>query len=166
MGMKVVTNTMRSMGSIISTKLALVSAVVLALAACATTPPLPKGHFIKPVDGFDISSGFGPRGGRPHKGADFRAPPGTPIVASIEGQVRFVGWQRGFGRLVIIDHGRGVETYYAHMQDQAATVGQQVAQGEVIGFVGMSGNATGPHVHFEVRVDGEPIDPMLVLARP
>ncbi|MEM9421293.1 MAG: M23 family metallopeptidase [Pseudomonadota bacterium] len=141
----------------------LVAIALWALASCASTPSRPAGHFIQPVPGFDISSGFGRRNGRPHNGLDFRAPRGTVIRASADGVVSFAGWQTGFGRIVILDHSRGTQTYYAHMQGFAVTVGQEVMQGEVIGFVGTSGNATGPHLHFEVRQGGKPLDPLLVL---
>lgn len=131
----------------------------LALAACAGTPP---SGFVAPLDRMVVSSEFAERRGikrRKHLGLDLRAPRGTPVAASQAGRVVFSGTQRGFGRVVIVDHGRGVRTYYAHLSGFAVGDGEGVSRGQTLGFVGQSGNATGPHLHFELRRDGKPVDP-------
>jgi len=88
---------------------------------------------------------------------------GTPIFAAGEGRVKFAGWQNGYGRTVILDHGNGITTLYAHMSRLGSyRVGQRVRQGTTIGYVGMSGLATGPHLHYEFRVGGMHKDPLKV----
>lgn len=98
-----------------------------------------------------------------HTGIDIGAPYGTPIKASNAGKVIYSGWYGGYGRVVIIDHGSctgaPTTTLYAHMSKSAATVGQNVTRGQVIGYVGTTGYATGPHLHFEVRINGKPQNP-------
>ena len=96
----------------------------------------------------------------PHEGIDIAAPAGTRIVAPAEGRVIEVGWQEGYGLMVVVDHGYGVETRYAHMSRTAAQVGQVVGRGDLLGYVGSTGLATGPHLHYEVRVNGRPVDPL------
>ena len=164
MGMKAVTGTMRSTGNITTTKACLAALLaVLTLSACATSKR--AGDLITPLSKFEMSSGFGMRApGRPHYGIDLRARKGTPIYASGNGRVTFAGRQRGFGRVVIIEHGGGVETFYAHMSGFAVREGKKVKQGQKIGYVGKSGNATGYHLHFEVRERGTPVDPLLRLS--
>ena len=105
-------------------------------------------------------------GGTNHAGLDFGAPTGTPIVAAAAGTVTTAGLAGGFGNLVVVSTGN-VQTYYAHQVDGslAVTVGQQVAAGQRVGAVGSTGNSTGPHLHFEVRVDGVPTDPVSFLRR-
>ena len=98
------------------------------------------------------SSGF-------HTGLDFATSTGTPIYASAAGTVKFAGTQGGYGKLVIIDHGNGYQTYYAHCSALYVTAGQYVNQGENISAVGSTGNSTGPHVHFEVRYNGNTQNP-------
>jgi murein DD-endopeptidase MepM/ murein hydrolase activator NlpD len=114
--------------------------------------------FIWPVNGV-VTSGFGWRWGRMHEGIDIAAPSGTSIRAAAAGTVIFAGWMGGYGNLVIIDHGNGLATAYGH-QSAIYVGGGSVAQGTVIGAVGSTGNSTGPHLHFEVRVNGSPVDPM------
>lgn len=114
--------------------------------------------FIWPVQGY-VTSGYGRRWGRMHTGIDIAAPGGTPIAAAKEGEVLYTGWMGGYGNLVAVDHGDSVVTLYAHQSRIAVVEGQQVAQGEVVGFVGTTGHSTGNHLHFEVRVDAEPRDP-------
>ena len=114
--------------------------------------------FIWPVQGF-VTSGYGRRWGRMHTGIDIAAPGGTPIAAAKEAEVLYTGWMGGYGNLVALDHGDSVVTLYAHQSRIAVVEGQQVAQGEVIGFVGTTGHSTGNHLHFEVRVDAAPRDP-------
>jgi murein DD-endopeptidase MepM/ murein hydrolase activator NlpD len=104
-----------------------------------------------------VTSGFGD--GRGHKGLDIAAPTGTTIVASRAGTVTFAGSQSGYGNVVYISHGDGIETRYAHMSAITCRRGLQVSQGQPIGRVGSTGHATGPHVHFEVRVNGSAVNP-------
>jgi murein DD-endopeptidase MepM/ murein hydrolase activator NlpD len=114
--------------------------------------------FIWPVSGV-VTSGFGWRWGRMHEGIDISAPAGTPIRAVAAGTVIFAGVMGGYGNLVIIDHGNGVATAYAH-QSSIYVGGGSVSQGTVIGAVGCTGSCTGNHLHFEVRVNGSAVDPM------
>jgi murein DD-endopeptidase MepM/ murein hydrolase activator NlpD len=115
-----------------------------------------------------ITSSFGMRYhpilhfARMHAGIDFGAAWGSPIVAAADGQVVAAGWTGGYGRQVQVAHGSGIVTTYSHMSSIAASPGEPVRQGEVIGYVGSSGLATGPHLHFEVRVNGHPVNPMTV----
>ncbi|MGH9025342.1 MAG: murein hydrolase activator EnvC family protein [Acidimicrobiia bacterium] len=126
--------------------------------------PLGTGQFLRPVPGA-IVSGFGPRvhpilgTTRVHTGLDMAAAYGEPIRAADTGVVVMAGWNGGYGNCVIIDHGAGLATLYAHQSELAVTVGQRVTRGEVIGYVGSTGLSTGPHLHFEVRVNGTPVDP-------
>jgi len=94
-----------------------------------------------------------------HEGIDIAAPAGTPIWATADGIVRFSGTQAGYGRLVIIDHGYGFQTVYAHNSRNVVRAGQRVKRGQVIAYVGSTGTSTGPHVHYEVRVSGKPVNP-------
>ena len=111
-----------------------------------------------PVKGV-LTSPFGPRGGRNHDGMDIAAPSGTPVRAAECGVVTSSGAQGGYGNLVCIRHSDRVETCYAHLSRYAVDDGQRVRKGQVIGYVGCTGNCTGPHVHFETRVDGNARDP-------
>jgi len=107
-----------------------------------------------------VTSVFGaPRGPSRHEGIDLSAPAGTPVRATADGVVSFAGRSGDFGRLVVIDHGDGWQTRYAHLKKIAVKKGKRVARGDVIGAVGKSGNATGPHLHYEVRRYGKPVDP-------
>ena len=125
---------------------------------------------IQPVSNKDldrIASGFGmridPVYGTPkmHKGLDFTAQQGTPIYATGDGTVSFAGFDEGgYGNHVIINHGYGYETLYGHMVRIKARAGQKLKRGEVIGWVGSTGKSTGPHCHYEVHVDGNPVDPV------
>jgi murein DD-endopeptidase MepM/ murein hydrolase activator NlpD len=100
------------------------------------------------------------RWGRMHEGIDLGAAYGTPIHAAAAGTVIYAGWMEGYGNLVIIDHGGGLATAYGHQSSIAVANGQSVSQGQVIGYVGSTGHSTGPHLHFEVRVNGAPVDPL------
>ncbi len=114
---------------------------------------------IWPVNG-PVVSPFGMRWGRLHAGIDIAAGSGTPIRAAASGRVVYSGWMDGYGNLVAIDHGRGLSTAYAHQSRIAVSNGQTVSQGQVIGYVGCTGHCFGPHLHFEVRINGTPVDPM------
>jgi murein DD-endopeptidase MepM/ murein hydrolase activator NlpD len=113
---------------------------------------------IWPVNG-PITSGFGPRWGSFHEGIDIGAPCGTPIHAAASGTVIYSGWMDGYGNFVIIDHGNGLATAYGH-QSAIYVSGGSVSQGQTIGAVGSTGHSTGCHLHFEVRVNGNPVDPL------
>jgi murein DD-endopeptidase MepM/ murein hydrolase activator NlpD len=115
--------------------------------------------FIWPVNG-PVTSGFGERWGRMHEGIDIGVGYGTPIQAAASGRVVYAGWMDGYGNLVAIDHGRGISTAYGHQSSIAVGNGQTVSQGEVIGYVGCTGHCFGPHLHFEVRINGAPVDPL------
>jgi murein DD-endopeptidase MepM/ murein hydrolase activator NlpD len=115
-----------------------------------------------PVSG-PVTSGFGWRWGRMHEGIDIGAPTGAPIRAVAAGTVIYAGWMSGYGQLVVVDHGGGLATAYAHMSSMAAGTGQGVAQGQVIGYVGCTGHCFGSHLHFEVRVNGAAVDPLRYL---
>lgn len=131
--------------------------------------PIPAwtGPFIRPVDG-PIVSGFGYRVHpifrrvKFHYGIDISAPSGTPIHAAADGVVVFAGWRRAYGNTVIVDHGNGLATLYAHCSRVLVSEGEVVKQGQVIALVGSTGLSTGPHLHFEVRRYGEPINPLAV----
>ncbi len=132
--------------------------------------PLRKEFLRTPVDFTRISSTFSAGRMHPilgtmraHRGVDYAAPTGTPIHAAGEGKVAFRGWQGGYGNVVVIQHGGHYSTLYGHMSKLAAlNVGQHVSQGQTIGFVGMTGLATGPHLHYEFRIDGVHRDPLTV----
>lgn len=110
-----------------------------------------------------MTSGFGMRWGRLHAGTDFAAPIGTPIYATADGVVIEAGWRSGYGRLIRIQHEFGIETRYAHLNVIRVNVGQRVSRGERIGDIGNSGRSTGPHLHYEVRVGGQAVDPMIYI---
>ena len=114
---------------------------------------------IWPVSG-PVTSGFGWRWGRMHEGIDIAVPTGTPVVAAASGHVIVAGWMGGYGNLVVIDHGGGLATAYGHNSSFAVGSGSTVSQGQTIAYAGSTGNSTGPHVHFEVRVNGSPVDPL------
>jgi murein DD-endopeptidase MepM/ murein hydrolase activator NlpD len=119
---------------------------------------------VKPTNGW-FTSKFGyrksPFTGRPvmHKGLDIAAPPGTPIIAPADGVISYAGYDSGYGKLISIDHGYGMVTRYGHVSKIYATLGQKVKRGDVIGAVGNTGRSTGPHLHYEVRINNVPVDP-------
>jgi murein DD-endopeptidase MepM/ murein hydrolase activator NlpD len=120
-----------------------------------------KAPFALPLKGnFRYTSGFGPRWGRMHQGTDFAAAYGTPIYATADGVVTSAGWGSGYGRLVKIQHEFGIETRYAHQSKILVKVGQRVSRGQQIGAMGNSGRSTGTHLHYEVRVGGQAVNPM------
>ncbi len=123
-----------------------------------------KAPFAMPVkDSFRFTSGFGQRWGRLHAGADFAGPTGTPIYATADGVVTWAGWQSGYGYLVKIQHEFGIETRYAHNSKLYVKKGQRVSRGDKIAAMGSSGRSTGSHVHYEVRVGGKPVNPMIYI---
>jgi murein DD-endopeptidase MepM/ murein hydrolase activator NlpD len=135
--------------------------------------PLKKSFIRMPIPYARLSSKFGARrhpvlgSMRMHKGVDYAAGTGTPIMAAGDARVQFAGWQNGYGRVVILDHGRGHTTLYGHMSRLGKIkVGQRIAQGTVIGYVGSTGLATGPHLHYEFRVNGVHRNPLSVTMPP
>jgi murein DD-endopeptidase MepM/ murein hydrolase activator NlpD len=114
---------------------------------------------IRPLSSWRVSSPFGPRNGRMHEGVDVMAPTGTPIRAAKAGRVIAAGLSGGAGIRVNVDHGNGLVTKYFHMSRIATSVGASVGQGQVLGYVGSTGNSSGPHLHFEVHVNGRPQNP-------
>ena len=136
--------------------------------------PLKKAFIRMPIPYARISSGFSSARKHPilgrvraHQGIDYAAHAGTPIMAAGDARVAFVGWKGGYGRAVILDHGRGYTTLYGHMSRFGKEhVGQRIAQGTVIGYVGMTGLATGPHLHYEFRINGVHRNPLSVTMPP
>ncbi|MCJ7754726.1 MAG: M23 family metallopeptidase [Thermoanaerobaculales bacterium] len=120
---------------------------------------IPRGWPV-PYDVARISSVFGEhRGSSRHKGLDLTAPKGTKVRTTADGRATFAGRSGDFGRLVVVEHGDGYETRYAHLKRIEVTKGKKVKRGAVVGTVGESGNATGPHLHYEVRLQGTPVNP-------
>jgi murein DD-endopeptidase MepM/ murein hydrolase activator NlpD len=124
----------------------------------AVTQHRSAAGLIWPIHG-PVTSEYGPRWGGFHPGIDIAPPYGTPIHAAKDGVVIFAAWNGGYGNFVLIDHGGGLVTGYAHQSQIAVTQGQTVNQGQVIGYEGSTGDSTGPHLHFEVRVSGSPQNP-------
>ena len=118
-----------------------------------------SGGLIWPVNG-PIVSPFGPRWGRMHEGVDIAVGSGTPVVASASGSVAIAGPVSGYGNYICISHTGGLSTCYAHNTSLSVSVGQSVSQGQVIAISGCTGHCLGPHVHFETRINGAPVDPM------
>jgi murein DD-endopeptidase MepM/ murein hydrolase activator NlpD len=135
----------------------------LTLAALRAEPPTSPLRLAWPLSG-TIADGFGPRGVRFHAGIDIPAPSGTPVVAAGDGVVVSAGWRDGgFGKTVEIEHEQGVTTLYVHLSTAHVKPKQRVARGAMVGLVGSTGNATGPHLHFEVHVRGAAVDPLSAL---
>jgi murein DD-endopeptidase MepM/ murein hydrolase activator NlpD len=103
------------------------------------------------------------RGSRFHRGVDISVPPGTPIVAPTDGVVSYVGREWDYGLMICLDHGHGFSTAYGHLKASAVRTGDKVRTGQVIGWVGLSGNSSGPHLHYEVRIQGSPVNPFRYL---
>jgi murein DD-endopeptidase MepM/ murein hydrolase activator NlpD len=142
-----------------------VAAGLLALSGCASgrrgveSSVMPRGWPV-PYDIAKVSSAFGaPRGSSRHQGIDLTAPKGTMVRATADGRVSFAGKSGDFGRLVVIEHSDGYETRYAHLKKIEVKKGRKLKRGAILGTVGKSGNATGFHLHYEVRLQGTPVNP-------
>ena len=127
---------------------------------------LGTGRFVHPIAGYPMTSRYGYRihpifrTSRLHTGQDYGAPAGTPIRAADDGVVIEAGWMGGYGKTVMVNHGKGLATLYAHTSAYYVRPGQVVKKGQVIAAIGSTGNSTGPHLHLEVRRNGSPVDPM------
>ena len=122
-----------------------------------------KGKFTWPLKGV-VTSKFGLRWGRRHDGIDIAAPKGTPIYSTADGEVLHIKWKHpGYGHLLIIKHGKNFVSIYAHNKNIFVKSGQKVKQGQKIASVGMTGRTTGPHLHFEIRLDNRPVNPLRFL---
>jgi hypothetical protein len=128
------------------------------LAALREPPPVSPIRLVRPIDAAP-ADGFGPRGDRFHSGVDYPAPPGTPVVAAGDGTVIAVGSFVGYGNLVVVQHSSGVTTLYAHLSKILVEQDGRVTRGTPVGLVGSTGESTGPHLHFEVRVRDAAVDP-------
>jgi murein DD-endopeptidase MepM/ murein hydrolase activator NlpD len=119
-----------------------------------------------PLDDARLTSDYGMRthpvlgGRRSHNGVDLAAPAGTPIYATADGYVSKAEWFSSYGKYVSIEHGADLQTRFAHMSDIAVTSGTRVKKGQLIGYVGSTGRSTGPHLHYEVRIAGKPVNPV------
>jgi murein DD-endopeptidase MepM/ murein hydrolase activator NlpD len=142
-----------------------VRALIAGYADPARTAPGngPAGSWVRPITG-PVTSGFGQRWGRLHAGVDFGAPIGIPVHAASGGTVVAAGPASGYGNWVKITHRGGVSTVYGHVSRWTVTVGQPVAAGQVVAYSGNEGRSTGPHLHFETRIDDQPIDPVAFYA--
>lgn len=141
--------------------------IFLLFSGCATTPPLSSGpEFIWPVRSGKLSQHFKP-GGKRHDGIDISGPRGTGIFAAASGRVIYAGRDfSGYGNLIIIEHGSDQwATFYAHLDAFRVRQGQTVSKGQLIGLMGRTGRATGVHLHFEVRYNLRPTDPMPLIQR-
>jgi len=133
------------------------------LAALRQPPPTSPVRISAPI-AIEPTDGFGPRGTRFHTGIDYPATVGTPVVAARDGVVAAVGALAGYGYVVELAHEQGVTTLYAHLSRIRVEPAERVTRGTVVGLVGQTGDATGPHLHFELRVRGAAIDPAVALA--
>jgi murein DD-endopeptidase MepM/ murein hydrolase activator NlpD len=130
-----------------------------------------RKNYLAPLVGGRVTSGFAMRLNpvlnrvKPHQGIDYAAPPGTPVRAVGDGVVEFAGWQNGYGNVVFLEHSKGHSTVYAHLNSIAVSRGQKISQGQHLGGVGSTGWATGPHLHFEFRINGVHKDPSTQMAR-
>jgi murein DD-endopeptidase MepM/ murein hydrolase activator NlpD len=147
------------------------SGAIFSVALVTSRPKISVGQFsgslpsLMPVAARRLTSSFGTRQHpilgtlRAHNGVDLAATYGSPIIATASGVVGTAGWSGGYGLLVSLDHGSGLQTRYGHMSRVSVTPGQQVQKGDVIGFVGSTGMSTGPHLHYEIRINGQAINP-------
>ncbi len=132
------------------------------LAALREPPPVSPIHLARPIGGMG-TDGFGPRGDRFHTGIDYPAAMGTAVAAAGDGVVLSAGVVAGYGNLVVLQHASGVTSFYGHLSRILVEPGRRVARGATIGLVGQTGDATGPHLHFEVRVRDAAVDPSTAL---
>jgi len=159
-------NSLIAQKQLLQSQLSADSAEIAAELARVQSPPYGDGSLIRPIPGGVIVSPFGPRAdpftGQAsfHPGVDIAAPCGTWIVAAGIGQVVTASDQGGYGNAILINHGGGLATLYGHQSAFAVRTGDIVAQGQVIGYVGSTGESTGCHLHFEVRINGTPVDPV------
>ena len=125
-----------------------------------------------PLDNARLTSGYGMRvhpvlgRRRSHKGIDLAAPTGTPVFATADGMVERSEYSRSYGNVIYLDHGSALETRYAHLSQRVVGDGERVTKGDLIGYVGSTGRSTGPHLHYEVRVDGKAVNPMPYMMGP
>ncbi|MDF2841395.1 MAG: hypothetical protein K0Q99_2167, partial [Clostridia bacterium] len=122
-------------------------------------PKKGTGTFKMPTRGY-LSSRFGSRWGSVHEGIDLAAPIGTAVNAADGGVVTWVGTRGAYGKLIMVDHGAGYVTYYGHLSKYSVSKGDKVYKGQKIGAVGNTGRSTGPHLHFEIRKNGKPVNPL------
>jgi murein DD-endopeptidase MepM/ murein hydrolase activator NlpD len=133
------------------------------LAALRLPPATCPLRLSLPIDA-PPTDGFGPRGSAFHTGIDYPAPRGTPVTAARDGVVEAAGWLPGYGKVVVLRHEQGVTTLYAHLSRILVDAGRPLSRGTVVGLVGRTGDASGPHLHFEVRVRGAAVDPAPTLS--
>jgi peptidoglycan hydrolase-like protein with peptidoglycan-binding domain len=133
------------------------------IGALAAAPPAIPLSLAWPITAPVLGDRFGPRGDQWHSGVDFPAPTGAPVYAAQSGRVAWAGWNGDWGFLVVVAHGHGERSMYAHLSRIDVRVGVWVGQGVRVGLVGASGHATGPHLHFEVRIRGASVDPLRAL---
>jgi murein DD-endopeptidase MepM/ murein hydrolase activator NlpD len=151
-----------TVAALVSAKAAEQAEAAAALTAIDDSGPVAPGAWVRPAIG-PLSSGFGPRWGTLHAGIDFASRAGSVIRAAHSGTVVMAGWYGGYGNAVDIDHGGGVLTRYGHASEVLVSNGEYVTAGQPIALVGSTGDSTGPHLHFEVRVKGTPVDPIVFL---
>ena len=153
---------MRRMYLLVTLVLTLLSFLPASSAAAITMiSPVGQPMIVKSPQGFRIHPITGEY--KYHSGVDLAADYGDPIYAAAAGTVTYAGWMQGYGNTVIINHGGGISTLYGHCQSVNVSVGESVSQGDVIAYCGSTGNSTGPHCHFEVRENGEPVNPLSYL---
>ena len=150
---------LREVNALAAQSAALAAQIRDAQAGSESTAGPSTAGLVWPVNG-PVSSGFGTRWGRMHEGIDIAVAAGTPIHAAAGGTVIYASWMSGYGNLTVIDHGGGLATAYAHASAILVALGQHVSQGQTIALVGSTGHSTGPHLHFEVRVNGVAVDPL------
>ncbi len=145
----------------LAARIAAAQSAAAASSAGSAGPPAPSAgaSLSWPVSG-PVTSGFGSRWGRMHEGIDIAVGSGTPVYAAASGTVVYAGWLGGYGNVVVLDHGYGLSTTYAHNSSLSVAQGATVGAGSVVALSGNTGHSTGPHVHFEVRVNGVPVDPL------
>ena len=144
-----------------------IQAEIMAASGVSTLPAGPMSApsaagLVWPLSG-TVTSGFGYRWGRMHEGIDIAVPEGTPVRSAKGGTVILASYYGGYGNYICVDHGGGLSTCYAHLSGYASSTGQRVSRGQVIGYSGNTGSSTGPHLHFEVRINGAAQDPMAYL---